>query len=127
MFASLKRVIGVVGFVGALSLQAGNFLGKGDIKAPSRVGEQPSSASDNGLDEQLVPQAQQPAGDLASQVDPNFKGNRSPGPRPPYRFQFTTIKNQYLLQEVDPNGAYKHLKDKVGHEVSGAELGIPQD
>jgi hypothetical protein len=123
----LKRVIWVVGFFAALSLKAGSFLGKGDIVRPSRVGEQPSSATDNGLEEQLVPPSQRPGSDLSSQVDPNFKGNRSPGARPPYRFQFTSIKNQLLLLEVDPNGPYKHLQDKVGHEVSGSELGIPQD
>jgi hypothetical protein len=121
----LKRVAWVLGFFAALSLKAGNFLGKGDIHA-SRVGEQPSSPTDPGHDEDLVAPAQQPGASLADQVDPNFKGNRGPGlGRPAFRFENTGVKNQYLLKEVDPNGDYRHLKNKVNKIVTGEELGLP--
>jgi len=124
----LKKLIWIVGCFVALGLKAGDFLGKGDIGRPARVGEQPSSSTDTGLpSEALVAPAQQPGNSLADQVDPNFKGQRGPGPRAPYRFQFTTIKGTYLLEEVDPEGPYKHLKDKVGQNVTGEELGIPTD
>ncbi|MEO5668908.1 MAG: hypothetical protein ABIR96_12685 [Bdellovibrionota bacterium] len=124
----LKKIIWIVGFFAALSLKAGSFLGKGDIVRPSRVGEQASPADDAGLpQETLVNPAQHPAGSLADHVDPNFKGNRTVGERPPYRLQLTTIKDEYILQEVDPEGPYKHLKDKVGKHVSGEELGLPSN
>jgi|GEM_PF-3087643 len=111
----LKRVIWIAGFFAALSLKAGNFLGKGDIVQASRVGEQPSSESDAGFEkEELVTPAQQPGGSLADKVDPNFQGNRSPGLRPPIRFRPTGFNNKYVIEEVDPNGPYKNLQDKVG-------------
>ena len=123
----VKRMVWVAGLFAALSLKAGNFLGKGDIKA-SRVGEQPSSSADTGLshEDHLVAPAQIPGASLADQVEPNFKGNRSPGfSSVPFRYENTSVANQYLLKEVDPNGPYKHLKEKVGHAVSGEELGFP--
>lgn len=111
----LKRVIWIAGFFAALSLKAGNFLGKGDIVQASRVGEQASSESDAGFEkDELVSPAQQPGSSLAEKVDPNFKGHRSPGLRPPIRFRPTGFNNQYLIEDVDPTGPYRHLQDKVG-------------
>jgi hypothetical protein len=109
-----------------VSAHAGDFLGRGNLSRETRVGERESSDVDSGLTPEtpLVPPARRPGASLADQVDSSFSGSRGPGGPVEYRFTPTNIKNRYILDEVDPNGPYRHLKDKVGKEVSGEELGL---
>lgn len=122
---AMKRFVWIAGFSAALSLKAGDFLGKGDnIVRPSRVGEHQSSPFDPEKTPVVAP-AQRPGSGLAEQVDPKFAGSRSPGPAPvaELRFRPTGIANEYLIEEVDPQGPYGH-RFKKGDKVKGEDLGL---
>jgi hypothetical protein len=120
----LKGLLCVVGVLAALSLKAGNFLSKGDVVRPSRVGEQESRVEHDSVPIPGVAPAQQPASELVEKVDPSFAANRSPGLRPTeLRFRPTGIKDQYLIEEVDPQGPYGK-SFKKGDIVNGEALGL---